>query len=241
MPFPHWRTPRIDRRTAERLLAGEGDGPDHAELSRLLSAAASPAHPGELAGEADALAAFRAAHRAAGPATTPASRAGSGRRLLAIKVAALAAVLLTGGTAFTAGTGRLPDPLQRRAHDAFSAVGVPNPDPEPAATRATGTPPAPPTPATAAPPATTAPADPSPAAPARAELVTLCRAWLAAEADPALDRPTGRDLASLVRAAHGRPRITDYCGRLVGAATVGPAGGTESPRPTPTKRPKDKN
>ncbi|MEV0807675.1 hypothetical protein AB0I41_15075, partial [Micromonospora sp. NPDC050200] len=53
-----------DRAEAERLLdAARAGGPPSAgdPLARLLSAAAAPARPGELAGEEAALAAFRAA------------------------------------------------------------------------------------------------------------------------------------------------------------------------------------
>ncbi|PWU57250.1 hypothetical protein DLJ47_03210, partial [Micromonospora sp. S4605] len=56
-----------DRTESDRLLdaAGPGAPAGTDPLARLLSAAAAPARPGELAGEEAALAAFRAA-RAAG-------------------------------------------------------------------------------------------------------------------------------------------------------------------------------
>ncbi|HVM02787.1 MAG TPA: hypothetical protein VM263_08970, partial [Acidimicrobiales bacterium] len=83
----------------------------------VLAAAAAPASPQELGGEAGAVAAFRAA----GPA--PARRR---RGILAGKtaVAAVGALgLLTAGGA-AAATGSLPDAAQDAAHEALTKVGV---------------------------------------------------------------------------------------------------------------------
>lgn len=115
------RTERpADPGASDRLLdAARADAsrtPDAEPLARLLSAAAAPARPGELAGEEDALAAFRAA-RAAGPAagTVPSPRR---RRFTAGAMAwgAGIAVTATAGAAFAAVTlERADDPAPRPA------------------------------------------------------------------------------------------------------------------------------
>ena len=84
--------------------------PQTPALHELLQAAAAPALPGELRGEAAALAAFRAAHR---PVTETRSVPFMNRmtRVLTVKAAALTiAVTGMGGVALAAGTGTLPVP-----------------------------------------------------------------------------------------------------------------------------------
>jgi hypothetical protein len=49
-------------------------------------------------------------------------------RAVAIKALAGAAALLVGSAALAAGTGKLPDAAQQRAHDVFSGLGVPAPN-----------------------------------------------------------------------------------------------------------------
>lgn len=98
---------RPDDRTAEHLLDG-GDG--HAALRALLSAAAAPARPEELAGEDAAVAAFLAAPR---PARR--HRAADLRRFLTAKVIAAVGgliLLLSGGVAYATGNfpGQEPAP-----------------------------------------------------------------------------------------------------------------------------------
>ncbi|HZG88974.1 MAG TPA: hypothetical protein VEZ42_02065, partial [Pseudonocardia sp.] len=89
---------RLSRATAERLLDG---GPGPADLRHLLDAAAGPAAPGEVAGEAAALAAFAAAaHHARGPgesARRPSMLGTALSKILATKALA-AAVLVAGAT-----------------------------------------------------------------------------------------------------------------------------------------------
>src|SRR5687767_898748 len=74
---------------AERLLSGAAAPPGTEDLAALLSAASAPARPHELAGEADALAAFRA--------HPPTVTRWSLRRALAVKVAAAVAVTVAAG------------------------------------------------------------------------------------------------------------------------------------------------
>ncbi len=87
----------------------------------LVQALRAPATPAELAGETEALAAFRAS----GPKRSRrrmARRLGTGAGTLAVAVA------LSGGVA-AAYTHSLPDPMQSVAHGLLGAVGVPAPHP----------------------------------------------------------------------------------------------------------------
>src|SRR2546423_640826 len=122
------RTPRrLTARAAEQLLTGQPAGPDLRGLGRLLSAAAAPARPGELAGERAAVEGFRRAYRRP-PERRHRPIAVALRRTAVVKAATGAAVLFVGGTALAAGTGSLPDPAQQSAHD---LLGVPAPRPGP--------------------------------------------------------------------------------------------------------------
>lgn len=109
----HQRARRLDQRTAERLLGGapasraNGAAGGHDALRALLSAAAGPPRPGELAGEDAAAAAFLAA-RARPEARR--SRWSAVPRYATVKVAVVAATLAAfgGGVAVAASTGHLP-------------------------------------------------------------------------------------------------------------------------------------
>ncbi|RKS79394.1 hypothetical protein BZB76_0859 [Actinomadura pelletieri DSM 43383] len=98
----HHQAGGFDERAAERLLDGVGGD---ARLRALLTAAAAPARPAELAGEDAAVAAFLAAPRPA-----RGSRAAALRRFLTIKVLAVVggSLILTGGAAYATITGQLP-------------------------------------------------------------------------------------------------------------------------------------
>ncbi|WP_433475660.1 hypothetical protein ACQPZP_00660 [Spirillospora sp. CA-142024] len=103
---------RLDPRTAERLLRG-ADG--HAELHALLSAAAAPGRPAELAGEDAAVAAFLAAPRSARRPW-----AATLRNFLTAKVIAVVgggSILLSGGVAYATGhfPGQEPAPAPSRS------------------------------------------------------------------------------------------------------------------------------
>jgi hypothetical protein len=130
----------LDAGTAERLLSGRLDPddapPGYAEVARLLQAAATPPDPGDLTGQAAAMAAFRLAHRgpghpapagreagpagegiargpagaARGPARAARGRARRGRaRLVALSLAG--AVAVGGVGVWTAGGAPLPGEL----------------------------------------------------------------------------------------------------------------------------------
>jgi hypothetical protein len=86
----------------------------------VVKALSGPATPAELAGEAEALAAFRAAANSAPPLRRSAAR------VAASGTAAVVIVGLTGGVA-AAYTDHLPDSAQRTLHNALGSIGVPAP------------------------------------------------------------------------------------------------------------------
>ncbi|WP_238011944.1 hypothetical protein KZZ52_37830 [Dactylosporangium sp. AC04546] len=215
-----WRQARrrIGRDEAERLLDGAA-GPGHEQLAALLRAAAGPARPHELAGEDAAVTAFRQARTApAGRSPARSSPARSlvrpGRRV-GVLAGALAAGVLLAGTATAAGTGHLPDPLQRAAHDWFAGVGVPEPGPEPVAAPS-------PSPSRSEPPVVRSSAPSTAAASVSAARIDeLCRAWQEGRGRKLTDAER-RELAA---AAQGEDRVEAFCKQRRGAG----------PAPTPSK------
>ncbi|MFG2088841.1 MULTISPECIES: hypothetical protein [unclassified Spirillospora] len=101
-----YRAGRLDDRTLEGLLDLDG-AHGHARLHALLSAAAGPARPEEVAGEDAAVAAFRAAPRPARASRM--HRVAALRRFLTVKIMVLVggSLILTGGAA-AAITGNIP-------------------------------------------------------------------------------------------------------------------------------------
>jgi hypothetical protein len=113
----------------ERRSLPPGAPPEMHELARMLATLNSPAQPGELAGEAAAMAAFRelsdpavAWPKARRPRRRRQSRPPA--RVRARLAAALIAVVATMGGAFAAYSGVLPSPVQEMAH---IMVGAPAP------------------------------------------------------------------------------------------------------------------
>ncbi|GIJ54852.1 hypothetical protein [Virgisporangium aurantiacum] len=225
------RSSRISRREAAHLLDRSPIGDEHPGLADLLAAATAPARSDEVAGERAAVAAFRREYRPAdtgtapAPGTVPAAGVAAGsatgrrgstarrpathrpgpRRLpgRGVVVAALATVVaLVGGTAYAAGSGRLPDPVQRQLHEALAGVGVPPPDPRDTPTRTL----------------VSASPVPSGSSPADVRLLGLCRAWQAARAAPGAPQPRPDDKRALVEAAGGANRIEAFCAALVATA-----------------------
>lgn len=112
---------RTQRDHLEQILkVVPGTTPAQADaLLALFSPAADPIHSGALAGEAAAVAAFRAAHRQPAPATRRAAMLGSLAALLTVKtVAAALAVTSLGGVALAATTGVLPTALSAESQKA---------------------------------------------------------------------------------------------------------------------------
>jgi hypothetical protein len=120
--------PAADQDALERLLDGRlGPGsapPGYGGLARLLTAAAAPAAPDELAGEQLAMATFAAELRSHPPTLVP-RRTAVPRKVLTMKAAAAAlmAVLSIGGVA-AAATGLLPGQASPVADQAPASTGA---------------------------------------------------------------------------------------------------------------------
>ena len=122
-------------------LLGATGSPDPG-LDELFRTLTSDPAPGELAGEQDAVAMFRAnVHPSPGPASAspaaaPVRSAAPARRLArpfrspvrwGLRLTAAAAVALAGGTAAAAYAAALPAPVQHLAHQVLGFAGVPEP------------------------------------------------------------------------------------------------------------------
>lgn len=113
----------------ERRPIPPGAPPELRDLARVLAAAAGPAEPGDLAGEAAARAAFSRLPSPAGTSHAaprsarhrPTERPARGRLPLAAALAVAAAGL---GSAAAAYVGALPSPIQHIAHE---VIGAPPP------------------------------------------------------------------------------------------------------------------
>ncbi|MFI7677245.1 hypothetical protein [Actinophytocola sp. NPDC049390] len=190
---------------------------DDALLAEVLRAAAAPAHPGELAGEEAAVAAFRQA----APVGTAPSRPSAARRVLAkvLTVKAAVAIAVTGsaGVVLAASGGVLPTP--------WSAA--PSTEQAPTVT------------ATTAPAATGDRGAPDPSAgsgpstaPAERAVVDLCRTYPAGNgghrADPKF-RP-------LIEAAGGADEVAEYCATHAPTTSKKPSK-NEPGNGSPTKSP----
>jgi hypothetical protein len=215
----------LDPETADRLLAGRGDGPPR--LSELLAQAAGPGRPGELTGEDAAVAVFRSAQTA--PVSAPRRRIIAVRwtRWVTVKTGALALALAAGGVAAAAGTGILPSPLR---NDGVTPGRTPQSS---ALVSASGT------------------GQDSSAGPASggalpsAYLHGLCTAYLAHvgnAADKATENPA---YARLIVAAGGVDNVIEYCQSLLngpsGTATPGRGKGDGHPTGPPSPHPTGHN
>ena len=123
------REPLLDM-IFDRCPLPPGAPPEMHDLARMLAIAAGPAEPGELAGEATALAAF--ARLASPVGVSPAASRPARRRLTRRPARArlpLVAALVTAaaglGSMTAAYVGVLPTPMQHLAHE---AMGAPAPD-----------------------------------------------------------------------------------------------------------------
>jgi hypothetical protein len=220
------RSGRVTRRDAQQLLdrAAPEDAPRG--LVDLLAVASAPPRPDELAGERAAVAGFQRAYRpdaagerGAGPRRSPARR--PRRRRVAV-VAAVAVVALFGGTAYAAGTGILPEPVQRQLHEKLAGVGFPPPEP--------GDTPE---------PRTSPAASPSP--PARTLLLALCRTWRETRAGPGRPELRPDEERVLADAAGGRNRIESFCAALAGTPASGTPTTSAPGKPEKTIKPGNPN
>lgn len=248
---------RLSRRDAERLL---DDPASHdSALGSALSAARSPARPGELRREELAVASFRRAGLV--PPTTTSAHVASrpaARRTAARAVVATGAVvaLTSGGFALASSTHLplLPDRASDRATE--SVTGTPSPSEASESSEDTETTGATESESTEAEGPTTGPASPTP------DLEGLCKAFQATDRSvngSSLDSAAFRALAT---AAGGADRVTTYCVDLIGeprrtgrpttlptpTSKASPTGKpsavpsptskpTPAPKPTPTEKP----
>jgi len=217
------RHPRLDRTAAEQLLHG---GPasgslsqlaDHYALASLLAFAAAPEADHELAGEAEAVRAFRRAHL--GPASQPRRPLMSATRLLVAKAVIVAVGVSGGGVALAAATGHLPANLTGKPAAASSAAAA-------AAAEAT-----------AAKPAASGKSTTHPAASPSPSLRGLCQAYTAqvsSSPGKALDSPA---FTALITAAGGRDSVTAFCTSMLathpGNAPASHPAGKPSSHPAP--------
>jgi hypothetical protein len=223
------RSAAISRRDADRLLDRAPAGATNDDLARLLAAAAGPARPGELAGEREAVAAFRREFgRETLTGVAVAARPARRPRRRVAAVAALSALLLAvGGTAYAASSGRLPDAVQRVVEGMFPGGDpAPTPSTDPASPSGNaGASPSPTGPASGA----ASPPAPGGVAPGVdvARLTGLCRSWEAVRGNPHSNAISAEDLRVLATAAGGEDRIEAYCAALLNR----PAQPTNSDRP----------
>jgi len=222
----------LDEVTAARVLSGHLDPADappaFAAVTRVIGAATAAGSPDELAGEDQAVSAFRATHR---PAEPRSSRA-RGVRLATLIAAAL---LVLGGVAGAVSTGALPDGAQSVAHDALGAVGVSVPAPTSRATRPSGLPrrspravgpnlpadrprsrPVPTT--TGRPPGTPPSAPPRTRRPTDTFLLSACRAYLSGRVSPTGSRAAASAYRYLVARAGGAASVAAFCQGVVRSA-----------------------
>ncbi|WP_435123227.1 hypothetical protein [Micromonospora tulbaghiae] len=233
-----------DRAESDRLLdaarAGTPPEADADPLTRLLSAAAGPASPGEVAGEEQALAAFRAARAGTTAAPVPVTAPRPRRRLrIAAALSGLAATAVAGVAFAAVRLDRHPEPVVPPATAGPTGAGPTGTGPA-----VTGpSRPAPSTPAgdasgAASPPAPTPSGTPSakagpPAPPVRAGLAGHCRAYLAKSERQREKALTTPGFADLVAAAGGPEQVEGYCRNLVGAPADDPDDEPEPERPGP--------
>jgi hypothetical protein len=227
---------RLSRYTGNLLVRDGSAGAD--PLADLLGAATAPARDREIAGEEEAVAAFRAAtHLSLIPKQQSRRRSMSATaNLLAVKAILTAVGVTGGGVALAAATGHLPAQLGRSHGAAASASASESARTMPSA-------------------ATNAASDSASPSPS---LRGLCQAYIAqvgSNPGKALSNPA---FTALITTAGGKGKVTSYCTSLLAAtpassATAHPTGkasshptGKASSHPTgkptshPTGKPTDK-
>ena len=220
----------LDEETVTRLLRrnprAEDVPPGYAEMAEVLKAVTAPARPGELRREADAVAAFRAAHQAREAHQEPldsTARPASRSRWRSVPVVAAVTAFTVGASGLAAAAaGVLPAPMQELAHAVLGDLGVPPPHPAaPAGPEPAGpVPMSTPTSASNLSPRGTGPTSPtdrpSPGGHAAAgpsagpDLVVLCQKW-ALRSEGKGPRLEADELDRLAAAAGGADRIGAAC------------------------------
>jgi hypothetical protein len=218
------------REAIERLLDGRGGMP--VALAQLVSAARSAPRPGELDGEEAAVAAFRSAQRSLGRARPAGGIRG---RTTARLLAAVGAIAVASGVGVAAATGALPGDGWGSGHPSVSRPAVPKgtfparTPQQPGATGATST------------GGTDGAAGPVAGPGGTADLLGLCRAYLAMpprEAQRALGTPAFAQLVGHTSDVGG------FCTALTATPSATPGGRQDQPSaypPKPTPEPRTKS
>jgi len=247
------RPRRIGTREAEQLLTGGPVSSDRRALTEVLSTVAGPALPYEMHDRDAVMAAFAQTRRHQAPVP---ARAGRRRpllpavgRALAVKLILVLAALLVGGTAWAAGAGALPGPIQQAAHGFFSGVGVPPPDHIPPTHAATEQP----TPRRSDGTAGDRPGNAEPTSGGGAEndrppgrdegsgrsipaIVELCRDYLTGEERPGTSLGAAA-LRRLAAAADGEANIDAYCTKILAEDDKDRDDPAATPDPAPSATP----
>ena len=238
------RADRIARVDADQLLAGHPAGPSHAGLAAMLAEVSAPPRPEELAGEADAVAAFRRL-RSAAPSTVDVSTVdvtlGGGRHRMAwppwrgatLRLAIVVLLLAAAGTASITMAYRPARVQPSPTPVASSSVSAPSPGHSSSGVRQTPPPSGPVTPSAA----------PSPAAFGTgatgisdlALATQLCQVWTAATDKAARDL-AATQLGPLIERLGGANGLPAFCRKLVNAnANAAAATATATTATTATK------
>ena len=232
------------------ILADLGSSADVRAVAKVLSAAAAPPRPHELRGYESARRAFESA------GATPVRR-GAGvpfRRLVGVKMAAVAGALTVTGVAVAAEADVLPSPIQRAAHQMLGGVGVPDSNQDSKAGQTAASSPGSPaghSGSQGSQNANRAPGDPSssgsllpgnpvgtadPSGPSSsagdADVLTLCRTYVAhpGGGSGGLDDHDRKRLAAL---AGGEDQMDAFCAAMLGA----PPGTPTVPQPSGASTP----
>lgn len=214
------RADRIARADADQLLAGHPAGPSHAGLAALLSDAAAPPRPAELAGEADAVAAFHRLRSATpsivGLSTVDAGFGGHRRpggslwRGTTVRLAIAALLLAIVGTA-TVTLAFRPAHVQPTPTPVASSAPAPNPSLSPSSSIRQQPPPTsrPPSPSVVHGPAAASTGISDPA------LAThVCEVWITTTDKATRDQLADR-LAPLIDRLDGPNGLPAFCRKLV--------------------------
>ncbi|MDG6103386.1 hypothetical protein [Dactylosporangium aurantiacum] len=198
-----FRQAYLDEATARAKARADAARADASRAGARMDAGAAAEGAG-LAAERAGL----AAEGAGGAAGVTSRRSRPARARVGILAAAFAAAAVA-GTGVAAGAGRLPEPLQRAAHDWIDQVPGPAGDqrdptgkePQPGQTVRAGSP-------------TVAVRQPStaPAPTTAADVKRLCKEWEKVRDDPHRDPMDPADLQALAAAAGGQDRIERFCG-----------------------------
>jgi hypothetical protein len=223
MPIFSWSArgdvPPVGDPAFDALLAGNLPPEDTAgglrPVAETIAALNAPPVSSELAAEASALTAFRAAGRSGGPTRSRLRRHPLLTSLLSAKLAAAAAAaaaVALGGAAAAAYSGALPAPAQKFAHDILGAPSAhPTAQPTPQAT----------------------PVGPDATGPAAYGLCTAY-AHLKAHGSAAQQAVAFRNLAT---AAGGAAKVTAYCAKVAHPGTTPSAEPTTHPAGKPSTLP----